>query len=40
MLGALAEDVGEDVLGLGQWHDPNIIGRTIHGGVLLCRVAR
>src|SRR5262249_28534178 len=38
VLGALAEDVGEDILGLGQWHDPHIDCRLIHGGVLLCRV--
>src|SRR5262249_28371541 len=38
LLGALAEEVGEDILGLGQWYDPNLGGRIIHGGVLLCRV--
>jgi len=38
LLGAQAEDVGEDILGRGQWHDPNLTGRMIHGGVLLCRV--
>src|SRR5262249_33817917 len=37
-LGTLAEDVGEGVLGLGQWHDPDISRRKVHGGVLLCRV--
>src|SRR5262249_39040489 len=38
LLGALAEEVGEDILGLGQWHDPRFRGRAGHGGVLLCRV--
>src|SRR5262249_18244432 len=38
LLGALAEEVGEDVLGLGQWHDPRFGGSIDHGGVLLCRV--
>jgi len=36
-LGPAAEDLGEDVLGLGQWHDPGIGSRKTHGGVLLCR---
>src|SRR5262249_34398266 len=38
LLGALAEEVAADILGLGQWYDPNLGGRIIHGGVLLCRV--
>jgi hypothetical protein len=38
LLGALAEEVGEDILGLGQWHDCRFGGRTMQGGVLLCRV--
>ena len=38
LLRALAENIAQDILGLGQWHDPNIAGRTIHGGVLLCRL--
>src|SRR5262249_34975569 len=37
-LGALAEDVGKDVLGLGEGHEADIGGRKAHGGVLLCRV--
>ncbi len=35
---ALAEDVRQDIGGLGQWHDPNFVARLLHGGVLLCRV--
>src|SRR5262249_25842157 len=38
VLGALAGDVGKDVLDLGEWHDADIGGRKTHGGVLLCRV--
>src|SRR6516225_4396277 len=38
LLGALAEDISKDILGLGQWHDGRFGGRTMHGGVLLCRV--
>src|SRR6516162_8377922 len=38
LLGAPAEEVGEDILGLGQWHAGRFGGRTSHGGVLLCRV--
>jgi hypothetical protein len=37
LLDALAENVGKDILSLGQWYDPNLSGRTIHGGVLRCR---
>jgi hypothetical protein len=36
LLSALPEDVAEHILGLGHWHNPNLAGRTIHGGVLLC----
>jgi len=37
LLGALSEDIGEDIVGVWQWHDTNVIGRKVHGGVLLCR---
>jgi hypothetical protein len=37
LLGALAEEVGQDILSRGRWHDPRLRGRTSHGGVLLCR---
>jgi len=35
LLGAIAEEFGEDVVAAGQWHNPGIAGRTLHGGVLL-----
>jgi hypothetical protein len=31
----VAEDLGKDILALGQGHDPDVGGRLLHGGVLL-----
>src|SRR5580700_10709336 len=36
LLRSLAEDFAEDILPLGNWHNRQVDGRTIHGGVLLC----
>ena len=35
---SLAENFAKDVMAVGQWHDADIGGRLIHGGVLLCCV--
>lgn len=37
LLRSLAEDLGEDIFGLGQWHAADVGARKTHGGVLLCR---
>src|SRR5438105_2896093 len=35
LLGALTQQVGQDVVAAGQWHRPRFAARTLHGGVLL-----
>src|SRR5262245_40845731 len=40
LAGAVAEDLGEDVLAGGQGHDADVGGRLVHGGVLLGLVGR
>jgi hypothetical protein len=38
LLGALTQDLGQDVLRFRQWYNANLGARKTHGGVLLCLV--
>ncbi len=40
LAGSAPEDLGQDVLALGQWHDADLGGRLTHGGVLLDHFGR